>query len=180
MSTSNIELEKNRREREDLEKELKWVENVAPIFETKRKILFLKSLSNTHSTNVHEIVVSSGSVPCNTTSKTITFYVPPSSSLKGDTNARKDSWVSTGNTSYSCSNAKGGPQRRPTQLEGYRQLYFDGILGYPNVISQEIRKKMNKFSTNNVITYEDHLRSFLDMINNNEIEHDDVEMNFFV
>ena len=31
-------------------------------------------------------------------------------------------------------------QRRPIQLEGYRQIFFDGITNFPNPIPQEMRK----------------------------------------
>ena len=71
-------------------------------------------------------------------------------------------------------------QRRPIQLEGYRKIWFDGILWFPNPIPQDMRKRLHKFAGNNAITCEDHLRSFLDMMSDYEVEVEDVIMNFFV
>ena len=44
-------------------------------------------------------------------------------------------------------------QRRPIQLEGYRKIFFDGILGFPNAIPQEMRKRLPKFVGNNANTW---------------------------
>lgn len=52
--------------------------------------------------------------------------------------------------------------------------------GYPNVIIQELKNKLPKFFGNNAITCEDHLRFFLDMINDYEVEFEDVIMKLFV
>ena len=71
-------------------------------------------------------------------------------------------------------------QRRPVQLEGYRKICFDGIPSFPNPIPQEMRKRLPKFVGNNAITCEDHLRSFLDMMSDYEVEVEDVIMKFFV
>ena len=71
-------------------------------------------------------------------------------------------------------------QRRHIQLEGYRQICFDGILGFPNPIPQEMRKRLPKFFGNNAITCEDHLRIFLDMMSDYEVEAEDVIMKLFV
>ena len=71
-------------------------------------------------------------------------------------------------------------QRRPIHLEGYRKICFDGIPGFPNPIPQEVRKILPKFSRNHAITYEDHLRSFLDMMNDYEVEAEDVIMKLCV
>ena len=71
-------------------------------------------------------------------------------------------------------------QRRHVQLEGYRQICFDGIPSFPNPIPQEMRKRLPKFVGNNAITCEDHLRSFLDMMSDYEVEAKDVMMKFFV
>ena len=43
-----------------------------------------------------------------------------------------------------------------------------------------MRKRLPKFAGNNAITYEDHLRSFLDMMSDYEIEAKDVMMKLFV
>ena len=71
-------------------------------------------------------------------------------------------------------------QRRPVQLEGYRQIFFHGIPGFPNPIPQEMRKRLPKFAGKNAITCEDHLRSFLDMMSDYEVEAEDVMMKLFV
>ena len=39
---------------------------------------------------------------------------------------------------------------------------------------------LSKFSGNNAISCEDHLRSFLDLVNDYEIQHEDVVMTLFV
>lgn len=46
-------------------------------------------------------------------------------------------------------------KKRQVQLEGYRQICFDGIPSFPNPIPKEMRKRLPKFSGNNVITCED-------------------------
>ena len=71
-------------------------------------------------------------------------------------------------------------KRRSIQLEGYRHICFDGTPRFPNPILQEMRKRLPKFSRNNVITCEDHLRSFLDIMSDYEVEAKDVIMKFFV
>ena len=43
-----------------------------------------------------------------------------------------------------------------------------------------MRKRLPKFARNNAITCEDHLRSFLDMMSDYEVEAKDVIMNLFV
>ena len=43
-----------------------------------------------------------------------------------------------------------------------------------------MRKRLAKFSRNNAITCEDHLRSFLDMMSDYEVEVEDVIMKLFV
>ena len=71
-------------------------------------------------------------------------------------------------------------KRRPIHLEGYRKICFDGIPRFPNPIPQEVRKRFPRFSRSNGITCEDHLRSFLDMMSDYEVEAEDVIMNLFV
>ena len=73
-----------------------------------------------------------------TANKTNSFDIPSSSSPKIVLN-KSTSNTHTNNTSNSSgntsSNTKVGVQRRPIQLEGYRQLCFDGISGYSNAIT---------------------------------------------
>ena len=77
-------------------------------------------------------------------------------------------------------NAKTKLRKRPIHLKWYRELCFDGIPRYPNFIQQELRKRLPKFSNNNAITCEDHLRCFLDMMSNYEVELEDVILMLFV
>lgn len=70
-------------------------------------------------------------------------------------------------------------QRRPVQLEGYRQIHFEGIPGFPNPVPEKMRKRFPKFSINNAITCEDHLRNFLDMMSDYEVEVEYVIMKLF-
>lgn len=71
-------------------------------------------------------------------------------------------------------------QRRPINLEQYRQLFFDGIPGYPNHVPTELRDKLHKFAGNNAVSAEEHLKSFGDLINDYEITDEDVIMKLFV
>lgn len=82
----------------------------------------------------------------------------------------------TGNTTH----PKPVLPRRPIQLEGYRKICFEGIPGFPNPIPQDIRKRLPKFDGNNAISCEDHLRGFLDMMSDYEVEAQDVIMKLFV
>lgn len=50
-------------------------------------------------------------------------------------------------------------------MEKYRQMSFLGIRGFPHPISFDLRDKVIKFLGNNVVTSEEHLRKFIDMIN---------------
>ena len=43
-----------------------------------------------------------------------------------------------------------------------------------------LRDKVIKFSKNNVVTGEEHLKKFIDMLNDYEVEHEDVVMKLFV
>ena len=65
-------------------------------------------------------------------------------------------------------------------METYRQMSFVGILGAPHPISFDLRDKVVKFSGNNVVTSEENLRIFIDMLNDFEVEHEDVMMKLFV
>ena len=59
-------------------------------------------------------------------------------------------------------------------------MSFLGIPDAPNPISFDLRDKVVKFFGNNVVTGEEHLRVFIDMLNDYEIEHEDVVMKLFV
>lgn len=71
-------------------------------------------------------------------------------------------------------------RRRPINVDLYRPLYFDGIIGHPNHVPIESRDKLHKFVGNNVISAEENLQSFGDIINDYEIAHEDVIMKLFV
>ena len=59
-------------------------------------------------------------------------------------------------------------------------MSFVGIPGAPHPISFDLRDKVVKFSRNNDVIGEDHLRVFIDMLNDYEVEHEDVVMKLFV
>ena len=65
-------------------------------------------------------------------------------------------------------------------MEKYRKISFVGIPGAPHPISFDLRDKVVKFSVNNAVTGEEHLRIFIDMLNDYEVEHEDVVMKLFV
>lgn len=181
MSSSDIELEKKIKEREDLEKELERVENEVALIDLKSIIHFINNTFNVQTSFIPKIGMSSGSMPNTNTNKIVTFNVPSPYSQKVDTDVKMVTNASTSNNTLSCSSqARIGSQRRPVQLEGYSQLFFNGILGYLNAIVQELRNKLTIFLGNNVITCEDHLRCFLDLLNDYEVEHEDVVMKLFV
>ena len=73
-----------------------------------------------------------------------------------------------------------GFQKKPIFVEKYRQICFLGIPSYPNEIPKGLRDKVTKFARNNVITSEQHLRDFFDLLNDYEVEHEDVVMKLFV
>ena len=50
--------------------------------------------------------------------------------------------IMNNNTNNVANNPRMNLQRRPIHLEGYRQIYFDGILGFPNPIPQEMGKRL--------------------------------------
>lgn len=62
-------------------------------------------------------------------------------------------------------------------MERYRKNEFYGTPRYPNRIPNDIREKCQG---NNTITDEDHLRCFIDVIEEYEIEDEDGMMKFFV
>lgn len=65
-------------------------------------------------------------------------------------------------------------------MDKYRQISFLGITGFPHPISFDLRDKVVKFSRNDVVTGEEHLRIFIDMLDNFEVEHEVVVMKLFV
>lgn len=70
--------------------------------------------------------------------------------------------------------------KKPIYMEKYRQMSFLGILGSPHPISFDLRDKVVNFFGNNVVTSEENLKIFIDMLNEFEVEHEDVVMNSFI
>ena len=65
-------------------------------------------------------------------------------------------------------------------MERYKQVSFLGIPGFPHPIPNDLRDKVTKFAGNNAVTGEEHLKKFIDMLNDYEVEHEDVVMKLFV
>ena len=59
-------------------------------------------------------------------------------------------------------------------------MSFVGIPSAPHPITFYLRDKVVKFFRNNVVTNEEHLRVFIDMLNDYEVEHEDVVMKLFL
>lgn len=59
-------------------------------------------------------------------------------------------------------------------------MSFIGIPSSPHPISFDLRDKVVKFFENNVVTIEEHLRIFIDMLNDFEVEHEVVVMKLLI
>ena len=59
-------------------------------------------------------------------------------------------------------------------------LCFSGIYGFPNVIPDDIRKHLSKFSGNHTVSASQHVQVFSDLMGDYEISHEDVHMKLFV
>ena len=59
-------------------------------------------------------------------------------------------------------------------------MSFVGIPSAPHPISFDLRDKVVKFSGNKVVTGEEHLIIFIDMLNDYEVEHENVVMKLFI
>ena len=64
-------------------------------------------------------------------------------------------------------------------MEKFRQISFAGIPSFPHPISYDLIDKVVKFYGNNAITSEEHLRFFIDMLNDFKFEHEDVVMKLY-
>ena len=62
----------------------------------------------------------------------------------------------------------------------YMPLFFDGIYDFPNVIPDDIRKHLSKFSGNHSVSASQHVQVFSDLMGDYEIAHEDVHMKLFV
>lgn len=183
-SNKEIELERKRREDEILARELESAKIDAAIAKKRRKIQFLRASS----ANVHDPSAAGLGMPSlNTTipisNATISNLIPHVST-KSFVDPNRLSNENMGGNVDRNNNSSGNTsqrfQRRHMQLEGYRQISFDGILGYPNAFPKDIRDKVPKFLGNNAISCEEHLRLFIDMLNDYEVEHEDVVLKLFV
>lgn len=74
----------------------------------------------------------------------------------------------------------GQRMRAPMVIERYRQLDFDGIRGYPNPISNDLRIAIPKFSGNGVESAKQHVINLKNTIEELEQNHEDTFMKFFV
>jgi hypothetical protein len=67
----------------------------------------------------------------------------------------------------------------PWEKDLYKPLNMANIQGYPNTMPKEVKKWLQKFPINNVITVEDHLYVMGRDMENAGIEHEDVAMKLF-
>lgn len=130
------DLEIARRKKEILDKEIEKVELEASAIEIRKKIDFLKHTSGP--SNVVASFLGQGGTHGNNAAQE--NCVSGATTVPNGSNKRKS-------TSHGMDPLHGAPIH-----ERYKQLVFFGILGYPNVNLGEIRKKLPKFTRNNVIT----------------------------
>jgi hypothetical protein len=70
--------------------------------------------------------------------------------------------------------------RQPMAIERYRQIDFNGIQGYPNPISNDLRNAIPKFLGNGTESAERHIINLKNVIEDFEEDHEDVFMKLFV
>lgn len=197
MTLHEIEVERTRKENENLQRELEKAEIEALNVEFKGKIHFLKAppiifppIDQSNFTSQHTSASLLNTQPMMQTNATPNDFVAPSSTIPTNQTSHGPSHNQSHQTRIAGSS---GPrvnagnnftgnqfQRRPINFELYRQLYFSGIPGYPNCVPIEMRDRLQKFVGNNAISTEEHLKSFGDMINDYEIGYKDVIMKLFV
>ena len=69
---------------------------------------------------------------------------------------------------------------RSISTKWYMPLNFNGIHGYSNIIPNDVRKRLPKFSGNHLVSASHHVELFIDSMGDYEIAHEDVHMNLFV
>ena len=69
---------------------------------------------------------------------------------------------------------------RSISTKRYMPLNFNGIHGFPNVIPNDVRKSLPKFSGNHLVSASHHIELFTDLMGDCEISHEDVNMKLFV
>ena len=69
---------------------------------------------------------------------------------------------------------------RSLSTKRYMSLWFDGIFGCPNIIPNDIRKHLSKFSGNHTVSTSQHVQVFSVLMGDYEIAHEDVHIKLFV
>lgn len=143
ISKLDLDLEKARKEKDDLAKELEKVENEAQVVESRRKIQFIKPNSTlaAQPTQTPLVVPTISSMGPLTIGQSSTHLPPiltsivPSLQLQPTPQVRvplQSQHVGASSASVPVSH------KRPIYMEQYRQMSFLGILGFPHPISNEI------------------------------------------
>lgn len=70
--------------------------------------------------------------------------------------------------------------RPPFFVNTFGPIDFIGMASYPNVVPQDVRNRLPKFQGNNARTGDQHLKLFVIMMEDFEIEHEDVYIKFFI
>ena len=69
---------------------------------------------------------------------------------------------------------------RSISTKWYMPLSFNGIHGFLNVIPNDVRNKLPKFSGNRLVSASHHVELFSHLMGDYEIAHEDLHMNLFV
>ena len=69
---------------------------------------------------------------------------------------------------------------RSISTKCYMPLNFNGIHGFPNVIPNDVRKRLPKYNGNHLVSASHHVELFIDLMGDYEISHEDVYMKLFV
>ena len=69
---------------------------------------------------------------------------------------------------------------RSISTKRYMPLNFNGIHGFPNVIPNDVRKRLPKFNGNHLVSASHHVELFIDLMGDYKISHEDVHMKLFV
>ena len=162
MSKIDLELEKARQDKDELAKELEKAENEATTTEMRRQIAFLKSTQSQANCTSQGQGMSFGNV-------TQIANIPSTASLGTSSNTTKKNVVgktsNVNNQKNVGASSSQGFQKKPIFIERCRKICFLGIPRCPNEIPKVLRDKVTKFVGNNVITDEQHLRDFSDLLN---------------
>lgn len=69
---------------------------------------------------------------------------------------------------------------RSVNIKGYMSFCYDGILGFPNRIPDEIRRYFPKFDRNQSQSTKKHIQVFSDFIYDYDVYHEDLWMRLFM